>query len=77
MLNQRDIGGKTQIWIAISVYLIVAIIRKRLRIEVSLYTMLQVLSVTIFERTELIQLLAINRYNDDIDGNHNKLNLFS
>ena len=68
---------KTQIWIAISVYLIVAIIRKRLRIEVSLYTMLQVLSVTIFERIELIQLLAINRYNDNTDENHNQLNLFS
>ena len=41
---------KTQIWIAVSVYVLVAIVRKRLGLEVSLYTLLQVLSVTIFEK---------------------------
>jgi transposase len=41
---------KTQIWIAVSVYVLVAIVRKRLRLEVSLYTLLQVLSVTLFEK---------------------------
>ena len=41
---------KTQIWIAVSVYVLVAIIRKRLDLEVSLYTLLQVLSVTVFEK---------------------------
>ena len=68
---------KTQIWIAVSVYLIVAIIRKRLKIEASLYTMLQILSIAIFERTEIIQLLAMSRYNNETDANHNQLNLFS
>jgi transposase len=53
---------KTQIWIAVSVYLMVAIIRKRLKIEASLYTILQILSVSVFERTELNQLLTFYDY---------------
>jgi len=44
---------KTQIWIAVSVYVLVAIVRKRLGLEASLYTLLQVLSVTIFEKMPL------------------------
>jgi hypothetical protein len=48
---------KTQIWIAVSVYLMVAIIKKRLKIEASLYTILQVMSVSAFEKTPLDQLL--------------------
>lgn len=48
---------KTQIWIAVSVYVLVAIIKKRLQIEVTLYTILQILSVTIFERSPLLQVL--------------------
>jgi hypothetical protein len=42
---------KTQIWIAVSVYVLVAIVRKRLNLEASLYTLLQVFSVTVFEKT--------------------------
>jgi IS4 transposase len=49
---------KTQIWIAVSVYLLVAILRKRLEIDASLYTILQILSVTSFEQTQLNQLLT-------------------
>jgi hypothetical protein len=41
---------KTQIWIAVSVYVLVAIVRKRLGLEMSLYTFLPVLSVTVFEK---------------------------
>jgi len=48
---------KTQIWIAVSVYVLVAIIKKRLKIETSLYNILQVLSLTLFEKLPLIQLL--------------------
>jgi len=46
---------KSQIWIAVSVYLLVAIMKKRFKIEASLYTILQVLSVTIFERMPILQ----------------------
>lgn len=49
---------KTQIWIAISVYVLVAIIKKRLHIQHSLYAILQVISVTVFERAPLIELLT-------------------
>ncbi len=48
---------KSQIWIAVSVYVIVAIIRKRLNIDESLHTILQILSLTIFEKTPLNELL--------------------
>ena len=48
---------KTQIWIAISVYVLVAIIKKRLNVDASLYTILQILSLTLFEKIPLDQLL--------------------
>jgi hypothetical protein len=68
---------KTQIWIAVSVYLIVAIIKKRLNIPESLYTMLQVLSVSLFERTSMLQLLTFFDYTNNVDENPNQLNLFT
>ena len=49
---------KTQIWIAVSVYVLVAIVKKRLNISASLYEMLQILSLTMFEKMPLDQLLA-------------------
>ena len=49
---------KTQIWIAVSVYVLVAIIKKELGIEQSLYTILQFLSVSIFEKTPILQALS-------------------
>src|SRR5216110_2733788 len=48
---------KTQIWIAVSIYVLVAILRKRLGLEVSLYQTLQILSVTLFEKTPILQAL--------------------
>lgn len=51
---------RTQIWTAVSVYVLVAIIKKKLRLEYSLYSILQILSVTLFEKTELYQLLTDN-----------------
>ena len=56
---------RSQIWIAVSVYVLVAIIKKRLNIPASLYTMLQVLSLTVFEKLPLDQLLAQTLYNED------------
>jgi len=67
---------KSQIWIAVSVYVLVAIIRKRLNIDASLYTILQILSLTMFERISLNQILADSEYNSrDLDP-INQLNLF-
>lgn len=68
---------KTQIWIAVSVYLIVAIIKKRLNLQESLYTILQVLSISLFERTSIFQMLTFYDYTHDMDQNHNQLNLFT
>ena len=67
---------KTQIWIAISVYVLVAILKKRLKSELSLYTTLQILSLTVFEKTQLIQLLTRFNYIDQKEGPCNQLNLF-
>lgn len=68
---------KAQIWIAVSVYVLVAIMKKRLKIAASLYTILQVLSVTIFERMPLLQALTDSEYKSDIGGNNNQLFLFN
>lgn len=68
---------KSQIWIAVSVYLLVAIMKKRLKIEASLYTILQVLSVTIFERMPLIQALAKVGCKTQSAKESNQLLLFS
>jgi hypothetical protein len=68
---------KSQIWIAVSVYVLVAIMKKRLKIEASLYTILQVLSVTIFERMPLLQALTDTDYRSEINEQNNQLFLFN
>jgi IS4 transposase len=67
---------KTQIWIAISVYVLVAIIKKRLDIDASFYTILQVLSVTVFEKTPLLQMLSDAERTNNSHTISNQLNLF-
>jgi hypothetical protein len=67
---------KSQIWIAISVYVLVAIVRKRLNLSASLYEMLQILSLTMFERTPLDQLLTLSAPESTIVTSANQLNLF-
>lgn len=67
---------KSQIWIAISVYVLVAIIKKKLDIKIALYTILQVLSLTLFEKMPLKQLLDGNDYKPLETNTTNQLNLF-
>jgi len=67
---------KTQIWIAISVYVLVAIIKKELKLKQSLYTILQILSVSIFDKTHILQALMETNLNDDNTNNDNQLKLF-
>ena len=67
---------KTQVWIAISVYVLVAIMKKRLNLEESLYTILQILSVTLFEKMPVLQALEGGRYRIQEGGIGNQLNLF-
>lgn len=66
---------KTQIWIAISAYVLVAIIKKRLKVEASLYTMLQILSVSLFEKTPLFQLLSQIKPDEKEDDSSKQLKL--
>ena len=67
---------KTQIWIAISVYVLVAIVKKRLNLNLSLYTILQILSVSLFEKTPILQALTPTDYNDNEDDFCRQLILF-
>ena len=67
---------KTQIWIAVAVYVLVAIVRKRLGVDASLYTILQVLSLTLFEKTPLFALLSEDAVLLSGTGDGNQLNLF-
>jgi IS4 transposase len=68
---------KTQIWIAVSVYVLVAIVRKRLEVETSLYQILQVLSLTLFEKTPILQALQQVESQDHLPCPANQLNLFN
>jgi hypothetical protein len=68
---------KTQIWIALSVYVLVAIVKKRLNLSASLYEILQILSLTMFERIPLDQLLNTIITDDIQAGSLNQLNLFN
>jgi transposase len=67
---------KTQIWIAVSVYVLVAIVKKRLRLDASLYTLMQVLSVTIFEKIPIQTALSSETCKCDTAIENNQLNLF-
>jgi IS4 transposase len=67
---------KTQVWIAISVYVLVAIIKKRLDLELSLYTFLQILSVTTFEKASILQVLREAQDTEYPVGSSKQLQLF-
>ena len=67
---------KTQIWIAISAYVLVAIMKKQLKIDLTLYTILQILSISLFEKTPILQALTVDDYKNKITISHIQLNLF-
>jgi hypothetical protein len=68
---------KTQIWIAVTVYVLVAIVKKRLNTDASLYTILQILSLTLFEKTPLDQLVKNMDPQTDAQKDNNQMNLFN
>ncbi|OGW80815.1 MAG: transposase [Omnitrophica bacterium GWA2_52_8] len=68
---------KTQIWIAISTYVLIAIIKKRLDLKISLYTFLQIISVTVFEKMPIYQALHNDSQQESEAQNHNQLSLFN
>src|SRR2546430_5162551 len=67
---------KSQIWIAVSVYVLVAIVKKRLNLDASLYTLLQILSVTLFEKMLIRRAVTGTAYTSSDDAQCNQLNLF-
>jgi transposase len=68
---------KTQIWIAISVYVLVAIIKKRLHLGLSLYTILQILSLTLFEKEHILQVVTEYNYKNPKEPRYKQLFLFN
>ena len=67
---------KTQIWIAISVYVLIAIVRKRFGLEASLYQILQILSLTLFEKVSILQALQPSNFQNESGEDSNQLILF-
>ena len=67
---------KTQIWIAISAYVLVAIMKKRLKIDLTLYTILQILSISLFEKKPIYHVLTESDYKNKITSSHIQLKLF-
>jgi hypothetical protein len=68
---------KTQIWIAVSIYVLVAIVRKRLGLKASLYQILQILSLTLFEKTPILRALQASDSDNDLGDSGNQLILFN
>src|SRR6185503_6697065 len=68
---------KTQIWIAISIYVLVAIVKKQLKLEGSLYRILQILSVSLFEKTPILEALSLSNCEMDLTTSCKQLILFN
>jgi IS4 transposase len=76
-LGNSENAVKTQIWCAVSTYVLIAIVKKELQLNASLYTLLQILSVSIFEKTEVSSALQLDRNTSDSPDDSNQLNLFT
>jgi len=72
-----DNAVKTQVWIAISVYVLVAIVKKQLNLDQSLYSILQVLSVTLFEKTRILRAFSATDTEQEKVSSGNQLHLFN
>jgi hypothetical protein len=68
---------KTQIWIAVCVYVLVAIVKKQLGLDHSLYTILQILSISLFEKTPILQAFSLHDSTNEADEGCNQLELFN
>ena len=75
-LGNSENAVKTQIWCAVSTYVLIAIVKKEPQIKSSLYTLLQILSVSVFEKTELSSAFQGEEYSSEILGTANQLKLF-
>jgi hypothetical protein len=76
-LGTSENAVKTQIWCAVSTYVLIAIVKKELQLNASLYTLLQILSVSVFEKTELSRALQPDQFVPELPIRADQLNLFS
>ena len=76
-LGTSENAVKTQIWCAVSTYVLIAIVKKELHLDASLYTLLQILSVSVFEKTQISCALRPDAATSEIPLSCNQLNLFS
>ena len=75
-IGNSENAVKTQIWCAVSTYVLIAIVKKELQLDASLYSLLQILSVSVFEKTQLSQAFAGSGQFQDQTDFSNQLNLF-
>jgi hypothetical protein len=75
-IGNSENAVKTQVWCAVATYVLIAIVKKELQLDVSLYTLLQILSVSVFEKTQLSQACAGNGQTQEQADFYNQLNLF-
>ncbi|TCG04389.1 hypothetical protein BZM27_41240 [Paraburkholderia steynii] len=75
-LGTSENAVKTQIWCAVSTYVLIAIVTKELQLDASLYTLLQILSVSVFEKTPISEALRFDAFTSDMPCTDNQLNLF-
>ena len=76
-LGTSENAVRTQIWIAVTVYVLIAIIKKRLKLAGSLHTLLQILSVSIFEKVQLFEALTVSDSAENLNDHRNQLQLFN
>ena len=76
-LGNSENAVKTQVWCAVATYVLIAIVKKELQLDASLYTCLQILSVSVFEKTEISCALQADAAQIDIPSSANQLNLFN
>ena len=76
-LGNSENAVKTQIWCAVSTYVLIAIVKKELQLDASLYSLLQILSVSVFEKTELASALQLSSASPETTLGANQLNLFN
>ena len=75
-LGNSENAVKTQVWCAVATYVLIAIVKKELQLDASLYTCLQILSVSVFEKTEISSALQADASQTDMPDAANQLNLF-
>ena len=76
-LGTSENAVKTQIWCAVATYVLIAIVKKKLQLDASLYTLLQILSVSVFEKNELARALQLDASRTEPSPNANQLILFN